>query len=175
VPLSDEATAELLALGVDVLLDEPMAAHCSFGVGGPADVYVCEPSAEHEALLRAWARRNKLPVTRWTGVDNEIASDSGVKGVVLGPASMDPGMRRRLFEEPKRGGPVDTLVARCGMRGIRLRGARVSPDDGNAVLNEGGATAKDVLLLMDSLRRRVARDFGLQLVDSLVLIGRRRP
>ncbi len=172
--LPDDARDALSALRLPVTFDEPLSAHCSFGVGGPADAYATPESPEQEAELLAWARAHKQPVTRWTGVDNLIASDDGVRGLVLGPAAVAPGASRRLFEEPAKGGSVDAMVERSGMRGIRLRGARISPDDGNAVLNEGDATARDVLLLMDSLRRRVARDHGLQLVDDLVVIGRRR-
>ncbi len=173
--LSDDALAALSALGIPVRLDEPMAARCSFGVGGPADVYAVEPSDADAARLMAWAKAWKLPVTRWRGTDRQLAADAGIRGLVLGPAEVVGDATRRMFAEPTRGASVDSMVARAGMRGVRVRGARICPDDGNAVQNDGGATARDVQLLMDSVRRRVARDWGLHLVDELVLIGRRRP
>lgn len=173
--LPDDAREALVALGIQVFFDEPMGARCSFGVGGPADVYAPDPSEADASALIAWAKAAKLPVTRWSGLDNLLVSDAGIKGLVLGPHAVEAGSTRRMFAEPVRGPSVDLLVERAGMRGVRVRGARICPDDGNAVRNDGGATAQDVRLLMDSVRRRVARDWGLQLVDALRLIGRRRP
>lgn len=173
--LPDPALQALRALGVPVRLDEPMATHCSFGVGGPADVYATDPSEAESKALLAWARAHKLPVTRWSGDDQRLVSDAGLRGLVLGPETAPARAPRRMFEEPGRGPSVHSMVAAAGMCGVRVRGARICPDDGNALQNEGGATTQDVRLLMDSVRRRVARDQGLQLVDALALIGRRRP
>ncbi len=171
--LSDEARIALLALGLPVAFDEPLACHCSFGVGGPADVYASSPDGEQTTALLAWARAHKVAVTRWAGTENQIVADAGIKGLVIGPAEVEGGEGRRLFAEPARGESVDAMVRRAGMRGVRVRGARIDPEDGNRVLNEGDATTQDVLLLMDSVRRRIARDWGIQLVDELVVIGRR--
>ena len=172
--LHDDARDALLALGLPVGFDEPLASHCSFGVGGPADVYAAGLGGDQETALLAWARAHKVALTRWTGTDNLIVADAGIKGLVIGPVEVEGGQGRTLFAEPARGESVDAMVSRAGMRGVRVRGARISPDDGNRVENVGDATAQDVLLLMDSVRRRVARDWGIQLVDELVLIGRRR-
>lgn len=172
--LPEAAHEALLALGLEVSLDQSLAPWCAFGAGGEADVFVADPSDELAAALTGWAKKHKLPVLRWTGTDNVLASESGIKGVVFGPAQAPARAGRRLFQEPGSGRSVDAMVEHAGMRGIRLRGARIDPEDGNLVTNEGGATVGDVRLLMDWVQARVARDWGLQLVPDLEFIGRRR-
>jgi UDP-N-acetylmuramate dehydrogenase len=64
-------------------LDEPMAAHSSFRMGGPADLYVLPADAgEAAAVLRACAKES-VPVFLLGGGTNILVSDLGIRGVVL--------------------------------------------------------------------------------------------
>jgi len=67
-------------------LQEPMAAHTTFRVGGPADLWV-RPRGETfpgfaRALLRA-ARREGAPVFILGGGANLVVADRGIRGIVL--------------------------------------------------------------------------------------------
>ncbi|MCK6529484.1 FAD-binding protein [Myxococcota bacterium] len=79
-----------------------------------------------------------------------------------------------VFRDPAMGEPAGEVIERLGLRGIRIRGARISEVHGNWVVNEGGATARDVLLLMDYVRDRARREAGVELVDALRVVGRVR-
>jgi UDP-N-acetylmuramate dehydrogenase len=72
--------------GVDVLFNEPMAKHCTFKTGGPADCFV-RPfgggfPAFIAALLRA-ARAEGINVFILGGGANILIADAGVRGIVL--------------------------------------------------------------------------------------------
>lgn len=67
-----------------VRLDEPMARHTTFAIGGPADVYV-EPQTEAElaAVLRL-TESEQLPLTILGGGSNVLVRDGGIRGVTIG-------------------------------------------------------------------------------------------
>lgn len=55
------------------------------------------------------------------------------------------------------------LIDLAKMKGQRVGGAVVSPKHANFIINEGGATAKDVHTLIRNIRRRVREAFGIDL------------
>jgi UDP-N-acetylmuramate dehydrogenase len=55
------------------------------------------------------------------------------------------------------------LVDEAGLKGTAIGGAQVSPKHGNFVVNTGGATATDVLALIERCRATVAERFGVEL------------
>ena len=63
------------------------------------------------------------------------------------------------------------LVDRAGLKDAREGGARVSPRHGNFIVNDGGATARDIARLIDRCRAEVRRQFGVELRDEIVRIG----
>jgi UDP-N-acetylmuramate dehydrogenase len=63
------------------------------------------------------------------------------------------------------------LVDRAGLKGHGVGGARISSVHANFIVNEGGATARDVRALVDLARAEVGRQFGVQLRDEIVYIG----
>jgi len=63
------------------------------------------------------------------------------------------------------------LVDGVGMRGEQRGGARVSEMHANFIVNEGGATAEDVIELMLETRRRVRDAYGVELVPEIRLWG----
>lgn len=64
------------------------------------------------------------------------------------------------------------LVDDCGLRGYRIGGAAVSDKHCGFIVNLGGATAADVLALIDHVRQTVFERFGVMLEPELRLIGR---
>ncbi|MEO8285934.1 MAG: UDP-N-acetylmuramate--L-alanine ligase [Chloroflexota bacterium] len=63
------------------------------------------------------------------------------------------------------------LVEQVGMKGEKHGQAQFSPKHANFMMNLGGATAADVLYLMDAARERVLEKFGIQLEPEIELIG----
>ena len=66
-----------------VLLDEPMSAHTSFKIGGPADIFVTvENVSDLQAVLK-WAEDNSVSAFVLGAGTNLLVSDKGVRGVVI--------------------------------------------------------------------------------------------
>jgi UDP-N-acetylmuramate dehydrogenase len=63
------------------------------------------------------------------------------------------------------------LVDRAGLKGAAIGGARVSTVHANFVVNEGGATARDVALLVARMKEAVAARFGVVLEEEIVRLG----
>ncbi len=63
------------------------------------------------------------------------------------------------------------LIMDAGLRGYRVGGAMVSEKHCGFVINTGDATAKDVLQLIDDVRRIVKEKFGVTLEPEVRLIG----
>ncbi|KFI26929.1 UDP-N-acetylmuramate dehydrogenase [Haematobacter missouriensis] len=57
-------------------------------------------------------------------------------------------------------GPPGAVIERMGFKGLREGGAQVSPRHANFIVNTGGATARDVLALIQRIRQRVAEETG---------------
>jgi UDP-N-acetylmuramate dehydrogenase len=63
------------------------------------------------------------------------------------------------------------LIDRAGLTGRIVGGASVSPVHANFIVNQGGATAADVRALIETCRREVLSQFGVQLRDEIVYLG----
>jgi UDP-N-acetylmuramate dehydrogenase len=63
------------------------------------------------------------------------------------------------------------LVDRAGLKGSSIAGARVSPAHGNFIVNDGGATARDIRALVDRCRAAVRARFGVDLREEIVYLG----
>ena len=80
--MDEELVNELRQIG-EVRLDEPLARHTTFGIGGPADVYVVVRSAEELARAYAAATRQGLrPFILGSG-SNILVGDGGIRGLVI--------------------------------------------------------------------------------------------
>jgi UDP-N-acetylmuramate dehydrogenase len=63
------------------------------------------------------------------------------------------------------------LLEKVGLKGKRLNGAEISAKHANFIVNRGGATAADVLALMDIARERVRNHFGITLEQEIRVLG----
>ena len=67
----------------ELLLEEPMAKHTSFRIGGPADV-LAQPANEAElAALLKRAAEHAVPVTLVGNGSNLLVRDKGIRGLVI--------------------------------------------------------------------------------------------
>jgi UDP-N-acetylmuramate dehydrogenase len=80
----------------------------------------------------------------------------------------DPGYDRVPDGVPLAAG---ALVDRAGLKGERVGGARVSLAHGNFIVNEGGATARDIRDLIVRCREAVLARFGIELKEEIVYLG----
>lgn len=67
--------------------------------------------------------------------------------------------------------PAGWYIEQSGLKGAREGGAVVSEKHANFILNTGGATAKDVLTLMERIETEVYKNFGVRLKREIRLIG----
>lgn len=77
-----------------------------------------------------------------------------------------------VFKNPE-GSHAGYLVELCGLRGLTRGGAQVSEKHGNFIVNKGGATAADVLGLIDEVRAVVEKEKGYCLETEVLCIGRK--
>jgi UDP-N-acetylmuramate dehydrogenase len=76
-----------------------------------------------------------------------------------------------VFKNPP-GDSAGRLVQAAGLKGAREGAAVVSTLHGNFIVNEGGATAKDVHTLIERVMAEVKRRFGAQLEPEVEMVGR---
>ncbi|MCD8021258.1 MAG: UDP-N-acetylmuramate dehydrogenase [Clostridiales bacterium] len=63
------------------------------------------------------------------------------------------------------------LIQDAGLKGYTVGGAQVSEKHSGFVVNRGGATAEEVLFLMQQVRRKVKERFGVELEPEVRLLG----
>jgi len=69
-------------LGCECILDEPLSTHTSFGVGGPADVFVEPASVRQLTAVGQFCASESAPLFILGNGTNVIANDRGFRGVV---------------------------------------------------------------------------------------------
>ncbi|MFQ5845982.1 MAG: UDP-N-acetylmuramate dehydrogenase [Planctomycetota bacterium] len=84
--------------------------------------------------------------------------------------SQPPGERSAgcIFKNPA-GDTAGRLIDALGLKGLRVGGAAVSESHGNFIVNRGGATARDVMGLIELVKRRVRQQTGIALEEEVIL------
>lgn len=97
--------------------------------------------------------------------------------------SMEASLRKRRSSQPMgvpsagsaftnpEGDSAGRLIESAGLKGTRLGGARVSDVHANFIVNEGGATASDVVHLMSKVQMTVRDVHGVELKPEIRFIG----
>lgn len=67
--------------------------------------------------------------------------------------------------------PAGKLIDELGLKGTRVGGAMVSLEHGNFLVNDGNATARDVLDLIELVRARAKRERDIDLQTEVEIIG----
>jgi UDP-N-acetylenolpyruvoylglucosamine reductase len=75
-----------------------------------------------------------------------------------------------IFKNPKTI-PAGKLIDELGLKGTRVGGAMVSDVHGNFIVNDGNATASDVLSLIDVVKQRVKSTRGIELETEVEILG----
>ncbi|WP_336968696.1 UDP-N-acetylmuramate dehydrogenase [Bacillus cereus] len=64
------------------------------------------------------------------------------------------------------------LVEKVGLRGYRIGGAQISEMHGNFIVNTGGASAQDVLSLIELIKHTIKDKFDVDMHTEVEIIGR---
>ena len=67
--------------------------------------------------------------------------------------------------------PAGRLIEELGLKGARVGGAKVSEVHGNFIVNEGHATATDVLRLIEEVKQRAKAERGIDLETEVEILG----
>jgi UDP-N-acetylenolpyruvoylglucosamine reductase len=67
--------------------------------------------------------------------------------------------------------PAGKLIDELGLKGTTIGGAMISDIHGNFIVNQGGATAKDILALMELIQRTALEQRGIDLRSEVKVIG----
>ena len=67
--------------------------------------------------------------------------------------------------------PAGKLIDELGLKGAKIGGARISQEHGNFLVNDGGATAADVLELIGLLQAKARAERGIELHTEVEIIG----
>jgi len=102
-----------------------------------------------KALL---ARIDELNAKRWTALPSGLPNAGSI------------------FKNPP-GDYAGRLIEACGLKGRRRGGAQISEKHANVIVNLDGATADDVLDLMNEMRAAVRRRFDVRLENEVIPIG----
>lgn len=75
-----------------------------------------------------------------------------------------------IFKNPKKI-PAGKLIDDLGLKGVRVRGAKISEKHANFIVNTGSATAKDVLALIELVKEKVKEERNIPLEPEITIIG----
>jgi UDP-N-acetylenolpyruvoylglucosamine reductase len=67
--------------------------------------------------------------------------------------------------------PAGKLVQELGLKGAKVGGAMVSFEHGNFITNDGTATARDVLDLIEIIKAKVKAERGIELHTEVEIVG----
>lgn len=114
-------------------------------------------------------------------ISSKIRLQRGEKSQIK--AKMDDYNRRRKEKQPlelpsagstfrrPEGYYAGKLIEDCGLKGYRIGGAQVSVKHSGFIVNEGNATAADVLSLIEHVQKSVEEKFGVKLETEVKFIG----
>lgn len=80
-----------------------------------------------------------------------------------------------FFKNPSTQKPAGWLIEEAGLKGKTIGKAQVSEKHGNFFLNLGGATSKDMLKLVNLVKREVKAKFGIELEEEVQIITEKGP
>ena len=127
-------------------------------------------------------RTSKLQSTRYILLSAAFSLQSGNKEVIS--SAMDDLMNRRMTTQPldkpscgstfqrPAGNFAGKLISDCGLKGMSVGGAQVSEKHAGFIVNSGGATSRDILDLVQLVKKTVFEKTGVLLEEEIRIIGR---
>lgn len=134
----------------DIRESEPMSAHTTFRVGGPAEVFVTA-SEGAVGLIRSYCDKMEVPLFLIGHGSNLLVPDEGLKGVVLTLEAGDPFAEvtgdRLIASAGALLGSIAGLALSTGLGGLEFAAGIPGTVGGGVVMNAGayGGELKDIL------------------------------
>lgn len=154
-----ELSARLREIEPDVRLDEMMSRHTTFGIGGPADIYIVAKSVETLALAARLATEAGQPFFVLGSGSNVLVGDRGIRGVVIEnaakrveePRPLGDGAYEVVGESGASFAAVARRLSRAGKAGLDWAIGIPGTLGGGVVYNAGayGGSLVDVLRWID--------------------------
>lgn len=63
------------------------------------------------------------------------------------------------------------LIENCNLKGLKYKGAQISPLHANFIVNNGGASANDILYIASIAQKTVFNQYGIMLCPEIKLVG----
>jgi len=63
------------------------------------------------------------------------------------------------------------MIEECGLKGLKIGGAEISPKHANFITNTGNASATDITQLMSTVMSTVKKQYGIELEPEVRLLG----
>jgi len=67
--------------------------------------------------------------------------------------------------------PAAYLIEKCGLKGKRMGGVKISEKHANFIINLGKGQAKDVIRLINLVKKKVKKKFGVELEEEIQRLG----
>jgi len=128
----------------------------------PARYRRCDLFRDHIALAAVFRGQPATP-----GQVEEKLNELNARRWASQPAAPSAGC---IFKNPPTI-PAGRLIDELGLKGTRVGGASVSMEHGNFIVNDGQATADDVLGLIELIRRRAMEVRGVALETEVEILG----
>ena len=158
----------LAALGADrVLRDEPMSAHTTFKVGGPADICFFPRSEEELLLAMDAAAREGAPCMVMGNGSNLLVRDGGIRGlvIILGAdfANVEIDGREMNCQAGAALSKVANLAMEASLTGLEFASGIPGSLGGGVAMNAGayGGQMSDVLIRARVLREGKIEEYSL--------------
>ncbi|MBB6729646.1 UDP-N-acetylmuramate dehydrogenase [Cohnella zeiphila] len=136
-----------------VSLNESLAEHTTWKIGGPADLFIVPDSQEQLAAAVAILYRHGVPWTTLGRGSNTLVSDKGIRGAVL---KLGRGFDEVRFEDglAKAGASysfikLSVMAGKQGLTGLEFAGG-IPGSVGGAVYMNAGAHGSDVSRILKS-------------------------
>ena len=175
---------QLQAEGIAYRADEPLAAHCTFKIGGPADVFALPETEEQLCRVIAICKEQGVKYYLLGNGSNILFEDAGYRGVVIETMALKMGigfLEQVAHPGAAPGEVYDAVVAGAGLKlsslctGAKFHLKRGDPDAIKARMNELMAKRVEKQPLdkpsAGSTFKRPAGAFAAALIDQCGLRG----
>ena len=142
-----------------VLVNEPMASHTTFRIGGPADYFVMPETVEELAGVLALCKEENVPYFILGNGSNLLVGDKGFRGVVIQLYKNFDGLEIDGTKVTAKSGAMLIRVAKeagkAGLTGLEFASGIPGTIGGAMVMNAGayGGEMKDVVTAVTVLTK----------------------
>ena len=142
-----------------VLVQEPMASHTTFRIGGPADYFVMPETVEELAAVLKLCKEEQMPYFILGNGSNLLVGDKGFRGVVIQLYKNFDGIQIEGTKVTAKAGAMLIRVAKesgkAGLTGLEFASGIPGTIGGAMVMNAGayGGEMKDVVTAVTVLTK----------------------